>query len=236
MSRSSRFALSIVALLCLLAGCSSSASPALSTVTPSPQARPTATAQPTGTALPAGTILYQANWSHGLAGWQAAQGWRVDGGHLLVESVAETSIKAPYRPATPNYAIEARIQLVRILKPSANFYFIFAENAPGQDGYKAGAIGLTAPVNGASNAYAGYTQAAPNSLDISQGFNSSDFVPGFDWRTYRAEIQGNELSFYVDGVRISSTYTTKPALSTGPLGLQSMGLALRVSSFTITTL
>src|SRR5579864_2967601 len=34
-------------------------------------------ASPIPTTLPAGTVLYQADWSHGLAGWQGAQGWKV---------------------------------------------------------------------------------------------------------------------------------------------------------------
>jgi hypothetical protein len=236
MKRNKSLILPIIALLCLLTGCTSSATPASSTVTPSSQARQTATLPPARTVVPAGTILYQANWSHGLGGWQAAKGWQVAGGQLLVNSIPETTIMAPYRPAAPNYAVEVRIQLVRVLKQSANFYYIFANGAPNQDGFDAGAVGLTASANGLPDSYAGYTQAAPDSLDGSKGFNSSDFVPGFGWRTFRAEVKGDQLNFYVDGVRISSTYSTKPAISTGPLGLDTQGLALRVSSFIITAL
>jgi hypothetical protein len=223
-------------LLCLLAACSPSTIPAHSSATPSPHAQQTAPATPTATAQPAATVLYQANWSHGLDGWQAAHGWQVDAGKLLVESTANTTITAPYRPATPDYAIEASIQVVRFLQPGAQFW-VFANDAPGQDGYIAGAISLTPPADGPPGLYAGYAQAAPNELDYNQGgFSQSDFAPGYNVRTYRVEVQGNELSFYIDGVRIDSTYSTKPALSTGPLGILSDGLVLQVSSFIITTL
>lgn len=221
-------------LLCLLAACSSSTSPARPSPTPSPQTQQTAPAMPTATAQPAGTILYQANWSHGLDGWQAAHGWKVDAGKLLVDSTANTTVTAPYRPATPNYAIEARIQVVRFLQSAAQFW-IFANDAPGQDGYIAGVISLGPPGIGSSG-YAGFAQAAPNAVDITKGFSQSDFEPGYNLRTYRVEVQGNELSYYIDGVRIDSTYSTKPALSTGPLGILSDGLVLQVSSFTITAL
>jgi hypothetical protein len=127
------------------------------------------------------------------------------------------------------------MQVVRFLHPGANYY-IFGNEAPGQDGFIAGAVGLTPPVDGPFDVYAGFAQAAPNALDISKGFNQSDFVPTYNLRTYRIEVQGNELSFYIDGARIDSTYSTKPVLSTGPLGILSEGLILRVSSFTITAL
>lgn len=226
----------ICAILCVTVACSPGTAPAQATVTITAAPTPTPQARPTQTSAPAGTLLYKADWSHGLDGWQSSSGWRVDRGQLLVDSLENTSIIAPYHPAAPDYAIEARIQLVKVLRPSANSYSIFADDTPGHDGYEAGAIGLTPPVDGPSDAYAGLTQAAPNALDATRGFSSSDFVPGFDWRTYRVEVQGNELSFFIDGVRNNSTYSTRPALSTGPLGLQSMGLVLRVSSFVITSL
>lgn len=127
------------------------------------------------------------------------------------------------------------MQVVRFLHPGATYY-VFANDAPGQDGYIAGAIGLTPPVDGPFDVYAGFAQAAPNALDFSKGFNQSDFVPTYNMRTYRVEVQGNKLSFYIDGARIDSTYSQKPALSTGPLGILSEGLVLRVSSFTVTAL
>lgn len=224
-------------LTCSLAACSTATAPTASSITPT---KTTATAspqiQPTATGAPKGTVLYQANWAHGLDGWQASQGWRVVGGQLLVDSLAATSIIAPYRPPLANYAIEASIQVVRVLQASANSYNIFADNAAGRDGYEGGAIGLAPPPWGPAGVYAGFAQAAPNHLDASQGFNEIDFVPGPNWRTYRIEVQGNQLSFFIDGDRVDITYSTEATLSNGPIGLQSRGLMLRVSSFRITAL
>src|SRR5712692_3228363 len=65
-----------VLLLFLLEACSAGTS--------STTAMPTATIHaarhlsPTPTRLPAGTALYQADWSHGLAGWSEAKGWKIE--------------------------------------------------------------------------------------------------------------------------------------------------------------
>src|SRR5215467_5366285 len=58
-----------------------------SSTTVSPQSTVPATRypSPTPTPLPAGSVLYQADWSHGLARWQGTQGWKVVQGQLETE-------------------------------------------------------------------------------------------------------------------------------------------------------
>src|SRR5438094_525214 len=60
-------------------------------------APPQATHQPTPTPTPAGppsgTLLYQSNWSHGLAGWHASLGWKLmDGGMVLSDLSSNNSL------------------------------------------------------------------------------------------------------------------------------------------------
>src|SRR6059058_4238066 len=68
----------ILALLLGLAGLASCA-PAQPTVT-----APPATVTPSATAIP--RLVYQADWSHGLAGWSATPGWSVSGGTLETDT------------------------------------------------------------------------------------------------------------------------------------------------------
>src|SRR5438876_291028 len=63
---------------------------------------------PTATPLPAGTVLYQANWSHGLAGWQGTHGWKMVQGQLESNSSGSATFTIPYRPTVSAYAVEVR--------------------------------------------------------------------------------------------------------------------------------
>ena len=69
---------------------------------------PTATAQPT----PASRLVYQADWSHGLSDWMATPGWTVSGGVLVSDTGSDRQITSPFRPTTPDYAVEFRVQLI----------------------------------------------------------------------------------------------------------------------------
>ncbi len=68
---------------------------------------------PTPTPLPAGIVLYQADWSRGLAGWQGTQGWKVVQGQLETDSSGSATFTIPYRPPVSDYAVEIRLQIVR---------------------------------------------------------------------------------------------------------------------------
>src|SRR5437868_8336072 len=117
-------------LIFLLIACSPGASPTRPNAA-SPHASVTRTGQrqPTPTTLAKGTVLYQADWSHGLSGWQASQGWKVAQGQLQADSLTDSSIIAPYQSTVPDYAVETRIQIVRVLKNVVNYFNIFANKA-----------------------------------------------------------------------------------------------------------
>src|SRR5215475_7938697 len=90
----------LVLLLLSLVACSPSASP--TSPQPSPVSTRPASLSPTP---PAGSVLYQADWSQGLVGWQASEGWRVMNGILQSYGGSKLSITIPYEPTVPNYAI-----------------------------------------------------------------------------------------------------------------------------------
>ena len=82
-------------------------------------------ASPPPTTLPAGTVLYQADWSHGLAGWQGVQGWKVVHGQLEANSSDPLTLTIPYRPTVTDYAVEIHLQIVRLLQQNGGYFKIF---------------------------------------------------------------------------------------------------------------
>ncbi len=194
---------------------------------------------PTPTPLPAGIVLYQADWSHGLLGWQGTQGWKVVQGQLETDSSSSATFTIPYQLSVSDYAFEIRLQIVRMLSQNGGSSFsIFATKAPGKDGFQAGASNLvgsvTRPFGSHPQAQAyidPYGDMSPNTgLPVA-------YYPGSGWRTYRVEVQGNAVRLLVDGVQIGSASSQQTdVLSNGPLGLSSELVILRVSSVRILTL
>src|SRR5713101_865945 len=124
-----------VLLLFLLEACSAGTS--------STTAMPTATIHaarhlsPTPTRLPAGTALYQADWSHGLAGWSEAKGWKIEQGQLESDSSGTATFTIPYRLSVTDYAVEVHIQIIRSVPPNGGYFSISAPKTTGNDGYQA---------------------------------------------------------------------------------------------------
>jgi len=194
---------------------------------------------PTPTHVPAGTVLYQANWSHGLAGWPVVQGWKVVQGQLESGSSGSAEFTIPYKPFVSDYAIEMRLEIVRLLSQIGGSSFdIFAIKAAGKAGYQAGVSNI---LGSAPHPMA----AHPQSQVILDPFNYSGlgngipnaFYPRSGWHTYSVEVRGNEATFLVDGAQICSAYSQLTnVLSNGPLGLSSQMIVLRVSNVRILAL
>ena len=194
---------------------------------------------PTLTPLPAGTILYQSDWSNGLVGWQETQGWKVVQGQLETDSSGSATFTIPYRPPVSDYAVEIRLQIVRLLSQIGGSSFaIFATKAPGKDGYEAGVNNIlgTAPHPMAAHPASQvlldpYEDTAPGSgLPIA-------YYPRPGWHIYRVEVRGNEARLLVDGIQVGDNARSEHAkvLSNGPLGLSCQQIILSVSSVRILT-
>jgi hypothetical protein len=195
-------------------------------------------ASPTPTTLPAGTVLYQADWSHGLAGWQGVQGWKVVQRQLETNSSGPLTLTIPYRPTVNNYAVEVRFQIVRLLQQNGGYFTIFASKAPGKDGYQAGVLNLEGSEPRPNGAHPqaqvfidpASSMASGSSLPI-------DYEPGFKWHTYRVEVQDNEARLLDNGVQIGRASSEQTdVLSNGPIGLSSDLVVLRISNICIMAL
>jgi hypothetical protein len=214
----------------MLAACTSNPS----SIQPKAAATQSPSPSPTATSVPKGTVLYQADWSHGLAALQGTHGWKVVQGQLETNTAGAAVLAIPYIPTVVNYAIEIRMQIVRLLQANGGSFIIFATRQSARDGYQAAVLGLEA----GSRPNGAHPQAQvsidPNSSTEIGSAYPIDYEPGSQWHTFRVEVQGNEADFLVDGVQIGRASSDKTdLLSNGPLGLSSALLDLRVSSLRI---
>lgn len=218
-------------LACLLCACSTGAG--ISSVTPSPT--PTVAVTPTPT-VPAGTVLFQANWSHGLSGWSGTQGWTVVQGQIEVTSGSSATLAIPYEPVVSNYAIEIRLQVVRLLQDHGGDFVFAAPKQAGKDGYQAGVLDLKKPGPFGSHPQAQAT--IDPSSDMPLGCcHPIDYEPGYDWHTYRLEVQDNAVRLLDNGTQIAGANSSSTAtLSPGPLSISSTLVILRISSLRIVAL
>lgn len=200
---------------------------------------PTAITQTaTVVAVPKGTLLYKADWSHGGKVWQSTPGWRIEHGQLVTESNEGVTISIPYTSTTPNYALEIRTQIVRLLHRDGGYFSIFAKPTVTKDGYQVGVSDLkgTEPrPNGSHPQAQAYIDPA-SSMERGSSL-PIDYEPHFDWHTYRVEVKDNEVSLYIDDVAVGTADSTRTdMLSNGPINLGSAMIVLHISSLSITAL
>jgi len=194
---------------------------------------------PPSTPLPAGIVLYKADWSHGLVGWQGTQGWRVVQGGLETDSSDSAILTIPYRLSVSDYAIEIRLQIVHLLSENgASSFSIFAIKAPGKDGYNAGASNLRDSVTRPFGEHPQSQVFLDPSSDTAQNSGLPvAYFPGSGWHTYRVEVKGNDVRLLSDGVQIGNASSQQTdTISNGALGLSSEKVILLVSSIRILTL
>lgn len=191
---------------------------------------PTPTPPPAATATPA--LLYQADWSHGLAGWNASAGWSIVNGAAQSDTGTSRALTIPYQPTTPDYTVEFDLQVLAI--PSdGGYYGLSAAPSASASGYGAGVYSLRAPgvprPNGDHPTI--FTVIEPqDAQDPSTIANSvKDFEPGDAVRTYRVEVSGNAALLYVDGHFFTSAQSIATAhLSAGPLSITCGTVAIRL--------
>ncbi len=220
--------LSLVALVLTLVGCSSGGAQT--------RAAPAATPTPTHPSIPSGTVLYQADWSHGVAAFGNPPGWKVVNGMLQSDLSDSNTLTLPYISADPNYVIEVRFQIVSVPK-DGGYFVVNADRKKGKDGYNAGILNLLGPA--AHNEFANpqvQVFLIPAD-DMDSRMVTSDYEPGATWHTYRIEVQGSEVSFKINGVgKSSADSTVTNELSNGPFEVVSSQAVVNVSSISITAL
>lgn len=219
--------LTLIVLALILAGCAGGTTP-----TQTRKASPAPTPTP---GIPSGTILYQADWSHGLAALGNPSGWKVIGDMLQSDLSENNALKLP-AISDPHYAVEVRFQVANVPQ-DGGFFVVNADRTQGKDGYNAGILDLhsPAPHNQFSNAQ---VQVFLNPTDdMAQPMVTSDYDPGSIWHTYRIEVEGSSVRFLVNGIGKSSAISSQDhPLSEGPFEVESSQAVINISSITITAL
>lgn len=201
---------------------------------------PTAPAQASATIIPSATVttrlVYQADWSHGLAGWTATPGWFVSGGALQSDTGSDREITSPFYPTTPDYAVEFRLRLISVSPTAATEYALNADSSSGADGY----IALFDHVMLHQCMFACHPHEAIYidpmvDQDVGTGtIQIHDFEPGTRWLTYRVEVRGPQATLLINGHIASSARGDKTLrLSAGALHFYCTGVELRMSDFKV---
>jgi 3-keto-disaccharide hydrolase len=204
------------------------------TLPPSPTPSPT---PPQPSPPKPGTVLYQADWSGGMNGWNGSDDWQPSNGTLTNNGQKGGSISlAPYSPGDhniANYAIEAQIQFLR---------YSDAGNLGGLDSF--GIIARSDGQNGYTFAYcasAGIASCGSNSHEmfISNGNqNIAEYAvdqPDTNWHTYRMEVNGNNIKVFIDGRLFLKGTDTTYSLG-GQVGLFSNRSQIIAQSFKVIAL
>jgi len=193
-------------------------------------------ASPAPARPPKGTVLFEADWSRGLTGWQATAGWKVLNGILQSDQSDNSMLTVPYRPAATSYAIEFRARIVKVPSNNAAFgsFLISADAAPGRDGYKAVVIQIPGAGPHPQSVHP-QVEVYTEPIDPSNPGTAHDQEFGSQWQTFRVEAQKSLVNFSIDGQlsgRSASNQTS--ILSNGPIKLVVSSIILQVSDFRIT--
>lgn len=175
-----------------------------------------------------GTLLYEADWSSGVGEWAGGRDWKVLNGTLLNDGTdSDGEVRAPYRPGDwgiADYAVEAEIQVQKGL--GGDNYFGFRVRRDSNEGWYACYV---------AEGWGAYCYAVDRRRGDKEVLRSERFTPGEEWHTYRVEVQGNSIKFFIDGRQWLAT-TDNRFLFGGEVSLRCGGVQLAVRSFRIIAL
>jgi hypothetical protein len=177
-------------------------------------------------------IIYQADWSKGLDGWNGTADWQARNGQLVndgtnaIHNLSSPTILVPFDLSSiANYAVEARIQVSQTVN-APGFGFFVRYNNNGQ-GY---IVGAGSPDGGPTSVFE-VTAAS----DWHAPLQKVNFTPGKNWHTYRIEVSQDHITVFIDGGLLLDV--TNASYASGEfVGLWDSNAQLAVSSFVIESL
>ncbi len=158
------------------------------------------------------------SWTDGSPDWVVHNGILYNDGSNAKPTIP--SIIAPCQPGSPNYAVEAKIQLTNqvdgcfgiVLRTSYATSICNAQYSPLPD-----------------TAYVFFSNTA---------LISNPFTPGTSLHTYRAEVRDNKIKLFIDGSLVTTATDNRLLTSetSEQVGLYCQSLQLQVTSFRVTAL
>jgi hypothetical protein len=181
-------------------------------------------------------LRFSADWSKGLAGWQATSGWAVTNGALESSTANGLSLTIPYTPPLGNYAIELDLQVLNVPRNGGG-YVVDVPAASPIDGYQAGVGGLLVSGPrpfGDHPTILTIIHPQDDQASLNNNFGVADFEPRDTVRTYRIEVDGSLVTLSVDGHTYVEAESTKDSpLASGPLTLQVNAVQLRITALRV---
>jgi hypothetical protein len=176
---------------------------------------------------------YEADWSSGRDGWVGSSEWKYVGGMMVNDgssSYGKGWISAPCQPKTPDYAVEAEIQLI----PPDSCRYV------GQE------FGLAARADERGGILGGFScyndglviASTDNPFSFTSErdrIDAEDFTLDDEWHVYRLEVRGNRIRLLMDGAPILEG-TDNRRLDSGKIGMFGNDLQINVRSFRFTEL
>jgi hypothetical protein len=166
----------------------------------------------------------------------ATPGWTVAGGVLVSDTGSDRQITSPFRPTTPDYAVEFRLQLIGVAPNVGTEYSLSADSTVSADGYMAlfDHIMLHQCMFVCHPHEAVYIDPMQDQNVGTGTIQIHDFEPETHVLTYRLEVRGPLATLLIDGRVASHASTTRtPRLSAGAIHFYCTGVALRLSDFKV---
>lgn len=166
------------------------------------------------------------SWTDGSPDWVVKAGVLYNDGSN--SSTNGPTIVAPCEPGTNDYAVEAKIQVT-----NSSDYSCFGLDFRGsstQDGWQGDHADVCSQDIASISSYS-YDNGNTT-------LTQTPFTAGLTMHTYRAEVKGNTLKFFVDGT-LEDTTTDNRLLTTETgqgVGLYSQNIQLQVTSFDVVSL
>jgi serine/threonine protein kinase len=174
-----------------------------------------------------GQTLYSANWSSGLGDWTGAAQWKwIQKGQIGSDGTSTDNflLLSSYHPSTPNYAVEAQIQLVRYTSSYYGDFGILVRTDAGGNGYYA-SVDQT---NGLIIAL----MDGSNQDNYGANLNQNSYTPDTKYHTYRIEVKTNTITLFLDGQQIGQA-TDNTYLDARQVGLRAYNAEINVTSFKV---
>lgn len=205
-----------------------------------------------------GTVIYQADWSQNVTGWQPVQGpaglqnptdwqWKwVNSGMLGSDGSSASNdtytIWAPQLSLPRNYSVEATIAFIRTTNYTGYAYGVVVRGDGNTSGYEVGA----AENNG--NFYCGAYNVAyvfvmsgndgnidQNACQLGTWLQTVNYTVDTDTHTFRIDVIANTITLYIDGNKMLTT-TDNTYLDPGQVGLCDIYAQIDVQSFKVIAL
>lgn len=202
----------------------------------------------------AGTLLYQANWTQGSDQWAGSSEWSAPHNGQFGSNGTSTnnfiSWSATQLPSL-NYRVEATIRYVRSTYTSDSSHSyefgIVVRGDGGGNGYEVGVEHTNnASVNGQTSTLISIINSDNTGFfNSTDGFSSSNSILKQNtasrlqpdtWHTYKVEVSGNDIKYYLDGLLQFETSDNTYITSGTRVGLRAVYADVDVKDFKVTAL